>query len=202
VNIIARRKGRNMKTKLSNILVLLFALSLVGCAHNVEFRTPDTYQYGTALPYTAVFHMDQNIKNRVWSGRAASSGIIHRWDVPIGKTVNQYANSYLRTAFKEFNETETLETKQAYDILVKVEDINYYMANQAAHCDLTFTVEDSKGKQLFRNKYSEVGPSEFGRVIGGGVFAQKSAIRQSSHVALEKIFGNFVKDIQTNYKNW
>jgi len=191
-----------MKTKLFNILALFFVLSLLGCAHNVEFRTPDTYQHGTALPYTAVFHMDQNMKNKVWSGRAASSGIIHRWDVPIGKTVSQYANSYLKAAFKEYNEIETLETKQAYDILIKVKEINYHMANQAAHCDLTFIVEDSKGKQLFSNKYSEVGPSEFGRVIGGGVFAQKSAIRQSSHVALEKIFGNFVKDIQTNYKNW
>jgi len=191
-----------MKTKLSNISLLLFVFSLVGCAHNVEFRTPDSYQHDTTLPYTTVFYMDQTMKSKVWSGRAASSGIIHRWDVPIGKTVSQYGNSYFRTAFKEFNEIETLETKQAYDILVKVKEINYYMANQAAHCDLTFTVEDSKGKQLFSNKYSEVGPSEFGRVIGGGVFAQKSAIRQSSHVALEKIFGNFFKDIQTNYKSW
>lgn len=191
-----------MKTKLLNILALFFVLSLLGCAHNVEFRTPDTYQYGTALPYTAVFLMDQSMKNKVWSGRAASSGIIHRWDVPIGKTVSQYANPYLKTAFKEYDEIEALETKQAYDILIKVKEINYYMANQAAHCDLTFIVEDSKGKQLFSNKYSEVGPSEFGRVIGGGVFAQKSAIRQSSHVALEKIFGNFVRDIQANYKSW
>ena len=191
-----------MKPKLFNILALFFVLSLLGCAHNVDFRTPDTYQHGTVLPYTAAFHMDQNMKNKVWSGRAASSGIIHRWDVPIGKTVGQYANSYLKTAFKEYNEIETLETKQAYDILIKVKDINYRMANQAAHCDLTFIVEDSKGKEVFSNKYSEVGPSEFGRVMGGGVFAQKSAIRQSSDVALAKIFGNFVKDIQTNYKNW
>jgi hypothetical protein len=192
-----------MKTKLSNILVLLFVLSLLGCAHNVEFKTPDTFQHGTALPFTAVFYMDQTMKSKVWSGRAASSGIIHRWDVPIGKTVNQHANSYLKTAFKEYNEIESLDTKQAYDIILKVKDLNYFMANQAAHCDLTFIVEYSKGKQLFSNTYGEVGPSEFGRVIGGGVFAQKSAIRQSSHVALEKIFGNFVKDIQkTNYKSW
>jgi hypothetical protein len=191
-----------MKTKLSNISVLLFVLSFLGCAHNVDFRTPDSYQHDSTLPYTTVFYMDQTMKNKVWSGRAASSGIIHRWDVPIGITVNQYANSYLKTAFTQYNEIEALETRKAYDILIKVKDINYYMANQAAHCDLTFTVEDSKGKQLFSNTYSEVGPSEFGRVIGGGVFAQKSAIRQSSHVALEKIFGNFVKDIQINYKSW
>jgi hypothetical protein len=81
-------------------------------------------------------------------------------------------------------------------------NMNYYMANQAAHCDLDFVIENSSGKQVLSKSYHADGPSGFRRVIAGGVFAQKSAIRQSTHVALETIFRNLIADIQSNYRNW
>lgn len=191
-----------MEKKLFAGLMLLAAGLLIGCAHSVEFRSPDSYQYTVAVPLKVALYIEKAVKNKTWSGRAAGSGIANRWDVPIGRVVQQYANAYLKTGFKEFNETETLTEKPAHDILIKIVNLNYYMASQAAHCDLDFVIDNSSGKQVFNKTYHADGPSEAGKVFAGGVFAQKSAIRQSTHVALETIFKNFVADIQTNYKNW
>jgi hypothetical protein len=191
-----------METRLLKGLFLLVAVLLVGCAHSVEFKSPDTYQYVATVPLKAVFYTEKNVKDKTWSGRAVSSGVANRWDVPIGRVVQQYANVYLKAGFKEFVETETVPEKPIQDILIRAVNMNYYMANQAAHCDLDFVIESSSGKQVLSKSYHADGPSGFGRVIAGGVFAQKSAIRQSTHVALEIIFKNLMADIQTNYRNW
>lgn len=191
-----------METRLLKGLFLLVAVLLLGCAHSVEFKSPDTYQYVATVPLKAVFYTEKNVKDKTWSGRAVSSGVANRWDVPIGRVVQQYANVYLEAGFKEFVETETVPEKPIQDILIRAVNMNYYMANQAAHCDLDFVIENSSGKQVLSKSYHADGPSGFGRVIAGGVFAQKSAIRQSTHVALEIIFKNLMADIQTNYRNW
>ena len=191
-----------MKKRLIKGLLLLTAFVLIGCAHRVEFRSPDVYQYERPVPLKAIFYMDQTMKDKTWSGRAFSSGIVHRWDVPIGKVVRQYVNAYLKKGFKDFNEIETLSLKPTYDILIKVIDLNYYIAEQAAHCDLAFAIENPSEKQVFNKKYPADGPSEFERVFWGGVFTQKSAIRQSTHVVLENILRELLADIQAYYKDW
>jgi tetratricopeptide (TPR) repeat protein len=193
---------RLIKGLLFQGLLFLSAFVLIGCAHRVEFRSPGMYHYANPVPLKAVFYMDETMKDKTWSGRAASSGIVHRWDVPVGKIVSQYVNAYLKQAFKEFDETEVLSPKATYDILIKVIDVNYYMARQAAHCDLTFGIEDPLGKQMFNKKYHEDGPSEFQRVFAGGAFEQKSAIRESTQVVLDAILRRLVVDIQTHYKDW
>jgi hypothetical protein len=150
----------------------------------------------------AIFYMDQSMKNKSWSGRALGSGIANRWDVPIGMVVDQYANAYLKNGFNSFSEIENLGQTPSHDILIKVTDINYNMSSQAAHCDLAFSIDDSAGKQVFDKKYHEDGPSGAGKVAMGGVFAQKSAIRESTHVVLENIFRKLLADIQAGYKDW
>jgi len=182
------------------IVLMLFFIS--GCAYHVAFKSPDPYQYETTIPLKAAFHMDKTLKTKMYSSRAFGSGIANRWDVPIGEVVHQYAVSYLKNGFENFLEIDKLAKKSNYKILVKITDINYYMAAQAAHCDLTFVLKNSLGKQVFNKKYHADGPSGMGRVTVGGVFAQKSAIRESTHVVMETIFKNLVADIRTNYKNW
>lgn len=182
--------------------ILLGILFLMGCAHQVEFRAPDIYSYSKKVPMNAIFFMDQNIRSKVWSGRAFGSGIANRWDVPIGRVVEQYAESYLKDGFLSFVRLDDLEKRPSYDILIKITELNYFMAFQAAHGELCFVIEDQIGNQLWSKRYKEDGPSEMGKVALGGVFAQKSAIRQSTHVVLENIFKRFLNDIQIQYKEW
>jgi len=183
-------------------MLLLLYLSVSGCAHYVEFKSPDAYQYDSTIPVKVAFYMDKSLKDKMYYGRAASSGIANRWDVPVGKTVHEYAISYLKNGFTSFNEIDSTVQSSGYDFLIKLSDINYYMEGQAAHCDLTFSVEDLTGKGVFNKKYHSDGPSGYGRVLAGGAFAQKSAIRQSTNVVLETIFKNLVSDIQVNYNSW
>lgn len=188
---------------MKKILVILFiATLLMGCAHRVDFRSPDKYQSQTAVPLNAIFYMDQSMKDKSWSGRAVGSGVANRWDVPIGKVVDQYANAYLKNGFNSFSEIENLIQKPPHDILIKITDINYCMSSQAAHCDLAFSIENAAGGVVFDKKYHEDGPSGAGRIFVGGVFAQKSAIRQSTHVVLENIFKKLLAEIQANYTDW
>lgn len=182
--------------------IILLCLFASGCAYNVAFKMPDSYHYETTIPLKAGFYMDKTLRDKIYSGRAFSSGIANRWDVPIGDAVHMYAISYLQNGFAGFNEIETLTDKPTYDVLVKIHDINYYIEGQAAHCDLAFVIENSSGKQVFDKSYHADGPSGYGRVIAVGAFAQKSAIRQSTHVVLENIFKDFMNDVRTNFNNW
>ncbi len=76
------------------------------------------------------------------------------------------------------------------------------MEGQASHCDLTFVIENSQDNEVFRKKYHADGPSGYGRVLAAGALAQKSAIRQSTHVVMENIFKELMDDIRANYKDW
>ena len=55
------------------LIILSIATILMGFAHSVEFRSPDTYQYQTIIPMNAIFYVDQSMKNKSLSGRAYSS---------------------------------------------------------------------------------------------------------------------------------
>jgi hypothetical protein len=189
-------------SKLVQLSLIASAIILIsGCARPVTFKQPDTYQYSSTMPLRAALYMDGNLKNMIVSSRAASSGIANRWDIQVGDAVHKYATSYLQNAFTGLKEVAA-PGEGDYDILIKVADISFNMAGQAAHSDVTFVVESPGGTELFRNTYHADGPSGYGRVFMGGAFAQKSAIHQSTHVVMETIFKNFVDDVSANYNEW
>jgi len=189
------------RTKLFGGIIVVFVLCS-GCAYSVAFQKPDAYKYDTTISLNTAFYMDKAMKGEMYYGRAAMSGIANRWDVPIGDTVHSYSISYLKNGFVNFSEIEDMGKKSGFDIVIKVDDINYYMEGQAAHCDLSFIIENSSGKQVFNKKYHADGPSGYGRVFLAGAFAQKSAIRQSTHVVLENILKDFMNDVRTNFNSW
>jgi hypothetical protein len=189
-------------SRLVQLTLIGLALILIsGCGRPVAFKQPDTYQHDSAIPLRAAFYMDGNLENMIISSRAASSGIANRWDIQVGDAVHKYATSYFPNAFTGFREVSA-PGEGDYDVLIKVTDIAFNMAGQAAHSDVTFAVESPGGTEIFRNKYHADGPSGMGRVLFGGAFAQKSAIRQSTHVVMETIFKDFVDDVNANYNGW
>ncbi len=181
---------------------LLVVFMMTGCAHQVAFNTPATQSYSNKIPMRALFYMDSTSKNLVWSGRSAAAGIANKWVVPVGQTTNMYARSYLEDGFASFSETNTLRGDGQQDILIHLTNLSYYMASQKAHCSMDINVLNDQGRVVFRNNYSSQGGSQGGKVFFGGAMAQKSAIRQSTHGALETIFRNFINDAQANYRKW
>ena len=188
--------------KIKFVVLALLALGLGACAHHVPFNAPETFNYPNQVPRKALFYMEPAAKAAVWSGRSAAAGIANKWVVPIGQTVETYADSYLENGFQDFQKIASVESKPNHDLLIKITNIQYYMANQAAHVDMDFVVQNNGGTAVFTKKYNAIGPSGGGRVAFGGAFAQKSAIRQSTHVALETIFRNFMNDAIDNYRRW
>lgn len=182
------------------IMVVFFLTS--GCAHYVTFKKPYAYTHKETIHSKAAFYMDESEKIKMHEERSAMSGMANRWDVPIGIMVHDYAVAYLNKNFTTFVEEDTLNLASDPEILIRLTDLEYYIAVQAAHCMLTLTVEDISGKELFKKRYSKEGPSAFARVFWGGVFAQKSAIRDSTHEALEKIFKEFIEDVYKVYSDW
>jgi len=65
-----------------------------------------------------------------------------------------------------------------------------------------FIHRGSRSVNRTREKFHEDAPSGMGRVVAGGVFAQKSAIRESTHVVTEIIFRNLMADIRSKYRDW
>ncbi|MEK6758849.1 MAG: hypothetical protein AABY51_03680 [Deltaproteobacteria bacterium] len=183
-----------------NIFLFAVCSLLLGCVYNVDFKTPDQYKYSTALPLNVGFHMNKTLVGQMYSGRAVSSGIANRWDVPVGKVTHDYAISYLKGGFTGFTDLDALDKSDGYDAVIEVTEINYYMQGQAAHSDITITAHDRSGRKLVDKKYHSDGPSGFGRVFAAGAFAQKSAIRQSTHVVMEKIFKDFMVDFASNFE--
>lgn len=183
-----------------NIFLFAVCSLLLGCVYNVEFKTPDQYQYSSALPLNVGFYMDKTLIGQMYSSRSVGSGIANRWDVPVGRVTHDYAVSYLKGGFTGFTDLDSLDKAGIYDAVIRVTEISYHMRGQAAHSDITITAYDRSGKKLVDKKYHSDGPSGFGRVFAGGAFAQKSAIRQSTHVVMEKIFKDFMVDFASNYE--
>ncbi len=173
-----------------------------GCTYDVAFQKPGTYSYTEKIPIDVAFFMKETVRNKTYEGRAWSSGIANTWVVPVGDAAHEYATAYLAEAFRSFQEVKSAENVPSGNYLVQVNDVAYWMEGQAAHSTVSASVISPNGKEVLNKKYSQDGPSGFGRVFAAGAFAQKSAIRQSTHVVFENIFKNLVGDIRTEYRGW
>jgi hypothetical protein len=85
---------------------------------------------------------------------------------------------------------------------MKITELEYHMENWRASATIDFLLEDAVGKQLLRRSYSSRGPSAWGRVFGGGVFAMRSAIHASTDFVLDEIFSAFVEDVYAAHEKW
>jgi len=182
--------------------IILVILVMAGCAHRVDFQRPESRNFDNVVPLKAAFYMSQDLKSKMYSVRAFSSGIANRWDVPVGKVTSLYALSNLKRGFAGFKEVDSDNDFKGSDILIKITDIKYYMKGQAAHSTVTIVVMGSSGNQVFKKSYKAEGPSGYGRVFAGGAFGQKSAIRQSSDAAFNTIFTRYMDDVSSHYREW
>jgi hypothetical protein len=167
------------------------------CTHRVDFEDPPPLAFGAKLPIDASFAMSDAARTATWTGRSWGSGIANSWLVPIGEIVNQYARIELPAAVRSFEESpDGAAPSGSARHVIRVESIDFRMQDQAAHATIAIKVVAPGGAPLFEKSYTEDGPSGYGRVFAGGAFAQKSAIRQSTHVVLETMFRKFVEDLR------
>ena len=181
---------------------IVLAMFAQGCTYNVAFSKPDTVAYNEKIPIDVAFAMSVKAKSLTYEGRAMSSGIANTWVVPVGDTTHQYAVAYLSSAFRSFTEIDPEGPVSPEKFLLRLDDLVYRMEGQAAHTTISTVVVSPGGKEVLKKSYSEDGPSGYGRVLMGGAFGQKSAIRQSTHVVLENTFKRLIEDIRIGYAEW
>lgn len=181
--------------------IALFVWCL-SCTHDVAFQRPAVFAYGEKIPIDIAFFMKSELKTKTYEGRAWSSGIANQWVVPVGDAAHEYALAYLSDAFRTFREIGSPETVSPGHYLLRIDDLTYWMEGQAAHSTMRVSVSTATGREVLKQEYAEDGPSGFGRILAAGAFAQKSAIRQSTHVVFENLFKRLRNDIRATYVGW
>jgi hypothetical protein len=177
-------------------LIAVLMLSLLGCSHYVTFQDPAIQTYDFVVPTGSSFFMSEPIKEQTFTVHAG----VHVWHIPIGEAVHQYAASYFKEAFDGFEEVSTPVARQG--VLITITELEYHMENWRASATIDFLVEDAEGKQVFSKSYTSRGPSAWGRVFAGGVFAMRSAIHSSTDFVLDEIFTAFVADLKAAHDDW
>jgi hypothetical protein len=191
---------RAARVRLLSCIVL--CLLCQSCTHDVAFQKPAAFSYGETIPIDVAFFMKNDLKTKTYEGRAWSSGIIHQWVVPVGNAAHEYAIAYLSDAFRTFREIGSPETVPPGHYLLRIDDLAYWMEGQAAHSKMLASVSTATGREVLKREYAEDGPSGFGRILAAGAFAQKSAIRQSTHVVFENMFKSLRNDIRGASAGW
>jgi hypothetical protein len=149
------------------------------------------------IPANVGLYIDPEIPEASYSFRAFSSGIGNRWTVHYGSRVEEYAQVYLSSAFSEFGSVSAPSASAEHDAVVRIESVEYWMEDQAAHITIGVKAIGASGTELVKKSYSNRGRSRLGTVFAGGVFAQKAATRSSTDEALGEIFAELVGDLRT-----
>lgn len=189
-------------TRTRSLLPILFAAFLLGgCAHGVQFPKPATHSYSETIPLDVGFYMNDALRSQVYTARSWMALPVNSWVVPVGYTVDQYARAYLSGAFRSFTELQSPSPASPGQYVIRLDGLSYWLKGQAAHSTMTFSVY-SGGLRVLLREYTEDGPSGFGRVLVGSMFAEKSAIRGSTDVVFATIFQKLVADIRAEYPKW
>ena len=183
-------------------LAISVSLLAQGCTHYVGFERPSTLSYAEKIPIDVAFFMNETARSRTYEARGWSSGIANSWVIPVGDVAHDYALAYLAEAFRGFREVSLPKAEPPGAFVLSIQAIDYWMEGQAAHSMVYASVTSPRGKEVLNKTYAQDGPSGFGRVLAAGPFAQKSAIRQSTHVVYENIFKSLVADIRAGYRGW
>lgn len=170
---------------------------LFGCTHVVGFhpvKVPSKVQPKTAA--SVRLYMAPEIESATYSFRAARAGRANKWVVRYGARVHDFAVAYLGAAFTDFQEVSSPQVPAGPDVLVTIDNVDYYMSGQAAHVQMDVEVRDASGRVILSKHYATRGWSGYGVVLIGRAWAEKGVTRSSTDEALKEIFSSLVKDLR------
>jgi hypothetical protein len=169
------------------LMLAMLAVFATGCAHQVAFQDIG-YQVNEELrtePLIAVISAAE--RARVVPVRSIMTGAAHSWDAEPGVMLVQVTEVELPQMFERFKLVEQVHGDDAgYLLYLSVPEYSFanFRATVVTHARLL----DGDGTELLDQLYSAEGPSRGGRMLWGGAFAMKSAMRTSSVEAFQEIF--------------
>lgn len=170
--------------------ILLASITLLasGC-YTVSFHdvAPVT---GDTVPVSAQIEIPDETRKMTYDVRSAAAGAANRFRIPVGKTLVQYADAYLPSAF---------QTGEDINIQITVED--FQVKNFEAHIDARFLVTRDSAS-VFDKSYHASGIGYFSQTAWGGAFAMKSSMRKTTDEAMRSLFEQFLADAKREYGGW
>ena len=184
--------------------IFLFVVSIFvfyGCS--IDHRVADDYNRylinnigGSNLPKTnleADYHLTDFTKKHHYEFRSATVGYANLWIVDFGKILEETLKSQdIKEAFGRLS--PAVGDLKTTDNLVLFDLQNYEFSDFGAHISLRISLFQF-GQKVFNKVYGADGKSQGAKMFWAGVFGMKNAIQQSTKLALDQIFKDFIKDI-------
>lgn len=187
------------------IFLLLFAMMAFSTGCSIKHPIAKDYsQYlvnnegANALPKTeleADYLIDKETMNHRYEFRAAVVGFGNLWIVEFGKILDETLKSKdVQSAFGKL--LKRADGNQGNGHLISFRLEKYAFENYRAYISLNITLAN-EGSELLNKTYNAEGKAQGGKMFGGGVFAMKNATQQSTKLALDKILGEFIRDVNS-----
>lgn len=172
-------------------------LGLIGCHHDIAF-VDLAYPIDSPKQQTAILVViDQNTLNQLVPVRSWMTGIAHSWDAKPGQMLKQVADVEFTQMFSSYEwspvEKDPSSQENRFTLILSVPQYTFadFHALVSVHAEAYL----KKGHILMEKTYTKDGFRQGGKMFGGGPFAMKSAMRQSSFDAYKKVFTELRSDL-------
>jgi len=186
------------------IVVLLFLLVLTmsyGCSidHNVadDYRQYLANNKGNSNLLKTDFEADYSLTDFTdkhhYEFRSATVGYANLWIVDFGKILDETLQSPdIQVSFGRLSlardDLENIKKLVLFDLQ------SYEFSDFGAHVSLRIALFES-GNKVFNKVYRADGKTQGSKMFFAGVFGMKNAIQQSTKLAIDQIFRDFIEDV-------
>jgi len=178
-------------------LLMLAVMPLTGCIHHqIAFIDDSEWHYeieGSSVSAPLSISVDEASRTGDLEISSFTAGAANRWHARYGEMFMQA----LAVEMDQFAPRHTLNAGAAgagaWRLDLAIPEYNF--SSFSARTSVTAVVVDPGGRERLRERYSAVGDSNAGRVVGLGAFGMKSAIRQSTLDAYRKILAELREDL-------
>lgn len=196
----------NIVEKFIRVLCATFLISVIvlgtsACTihHVIEKDYPQYLANNTGaskLPKTdkaSKYVLTPNTEQHSYEFRAAASGLANLWIVEFGKMLDDTLMSTdVQKAFGTLQKVSSTSSNSESLLIFDLQ--SYTFKNYGAHLSLKVSLSRS-GQVVFSKTYKQDGKAQVGKMLAGGVFAQKNAVQQSTKLALDEILRQMISDL-------
>ena len=140
------------------------------------------------------YHLTNYTRENAYEFRSATVGYANLWIVDFSKILEETLQSYdIQHAFGRLGQAQGDLNSIENLILFDLQDYSFH--DFGAHISLRIALFQFGDKALDKT-YTADGRTQGGKMFWAGVFGMKNAIHQSTKMALDEIFADFINDIR------
>jgi len=183
------------------LLCLLLAILTSACAHPIH-KEFDVYltDHPTSLERVnkeASYTIDEDTKKMSYEFRSFTTGVANVWIVNVGEMLQDYVNVVLTYSFQRLVE-DSAAGSLPINFYFKVYSYRFEDFQAKVEMDIIVRREDVI---ILEKRYSAQGKGQSGKMFWGGAFAQRHAVHQSTHLAFNDIFTQFIDDLKQKIRD-